>query len=100
MGPEGSFLHVLMTQQICKVPQIKASKSSKLKVVTFFFLASDQIFQTSFKSDEKVWGKQGKRRKRRKPREPQGIKKGIKNLKATPLVSIKGPVDEETKICS
>lgn len=69
MGPEGSFLHVLMTQQIYKVPQMEASKSSKLKVV-FFFFSSDQIFETSTKRNEKVWGKQGKRRK---PREPQGI---------------------------
>lgn len=32
VGPGASFLHVLMTQQICKVPQMEASKSLKLKV--------------------------------------------------------------------
>lgn len=51
----------------------------------------------NFLREEKVGSRQGGREKLG---EPQGTWKGIKNLKVAPLVSIKGSVDEETKICS
>lgn len=99
MGPRGSFLHVLMTQRIWgSFPLNGGLKVVETQFFFFCFFSFLLDFQNFFPRRREGGGvsKGG----REKPGGPREIHGGIKNLKATPLVSIKGPVDEETKICS
>lgn len=67
LRPGGSFHHVLMTQQICRVPQMEASKTSEISK----FLLLIRFFKTSSKRQERV----GEGGGREKPGEPQEIYK-------------------------
>lgn len=82
-----SFLYVLMRQQVFPNRGLKVFETQ-----TFCFLL-DFI---NFFQDEREESKRGEGKKK-KTGGPQEIYKDIKNLNATPLVSIKEPVDEETR---
>lgn len=89
LRPGGRFHHVLMTRQICRVPQMEASKTSEIS--KFLLLIR---FLKLLPRGRRGWGG----RVGREGKNQESLKrfiKGIKNLKATPSVSIKGPVDEE-----
>lgn len=89
LRPGGRFHHVLMTRQICRVPQMEASKTSEIS--KFLLLIR---FLKLLPRGRRGWGG----RVGREGKNQESLKrfiKGIKNLKATPSVSIKGPVDEK-----